>query len=567
MIDRRRFIRDATALTAPIVVGGFSWPPLSRNGRALGERTVQRADLLIRGGTVIDGTGSAGFAADVLLSGGRVARIARDISAQGADVIDAGGLIVAPGFIDIHSHTDTELFRYPEAHSKVRQGVTTEVAGQDGSSVAPVPVERAAAVRAQYAESGLEVDFSSFAGLFASIDAAGAAVNFASMVGAGTVRGLVVGNDDRPATAEELGRMIGMVEAAIRDGACGLSSGLEYTPGGFASRQELAALAAPLAGTGLPYASHMRNEDDALFAAIEEALFVGRSAAVPVQVSHLKAQGQRNWWKAPVVLDMLVAARESGVDVHYDRYPYVAYSTGLSNLFPLWTRDGGTTAFLGRLDDAGPRARIEEAVRDKIAQLGSWNSVQITSTSNDALSWARGRRLGDLARERSTEPYALLLEIMRSDRASTGMVGFGMDEENTARFLAHPLGMICSDGSALATTGPQASGSPHPRSFGTFPRVLGHYVRERRDMPLETAVHKMTGMPAAKLRLPGRGRIAPDAFGDIVVFDADTVADTATFEEPHGYPVGIPHVIVNGVPVIGDGNHTGTRPGHSLRPA
>jgi N-acyl-D-amino-acid deacylase len=360
--------------------------------------------------------------------------------------------------------------------------------------------------------------------------------------------------------------MAGMVSEAIRGGACGLSSGLEYTPGGFASRDELAAIAAPLAGTGLPYASHMRNEDDALLAAIEEALFVGRIAGVPVQISHLKAQGERNWWKAVVVVETLEFARASGVDVHFDRYPYVAYSTGLSNLFPLWSRDGGTDAFLARLDDDAQSARIERAVRDKIAQLGSWNSVQITSTGNDALSWARGRRLGDLAGERGSEPYALLLDIMRADRASSGMVGFGMSEDNTAFFLRHPLGMVCSDGSALATTGPQASGSPHPRSFDTFPRVLGHYVRERRIMPLQTAIRKMTSMPAGKLRLDGRGRLARGVFADIVVFNPATVADRATFEKPHQYPVGIPHVIVNGEAVIRDGEHTGAHPGRVVRP-
>jgi len=527
---------------------------------------ARAADLLIRGGTVFDGTGSAGRESDVLLSGGRIARVARRITAPGADVIDARGLAVAPGFIDIHSHTDTGLFLYPEAQSKVRQGVTTEVAGQDGSSVAPASPEAVARTRERYAADGIDVDVSTIATFFASIDARGAAVNLASMVGAGTLRGLVIGDDDRPASPAEIERMAGMVAAAIREGACGLSSGLEYTPGGFASRDELAALAVPLAGTGLPYATHMRNEDDALLGAVEEALFVGRVAGVPVEISHLKAQGQRNWWKAQVVLNTIERARTAGIDVNFDRYPYIAYSTGLSNLFPLWTRDGGTAAFLDRLNDERLRPRIERAVRDKVAQLGSWNAVQITSTGSDALDWARGRRLGDLARERSTEPYALLLEIMRADRASTGMVGFGMDEENTARFLAHPLGMICSDAGALATTGPQSAGSPHPRAFGTFPRVLGHYVRERRDVGLETAIHKMTGMPAAKLRLAGRGMIAENAFGDVVVFDPDTVADTATFEKPHAYPAGIPHVIVNGEPVIRDGEHTNARPGHTVRP-
>jgi N-acyl-D-amino-acid deacylase len=358
--------------------------------------------------------------------------------------------------------------------------------------------------------------------------------------------------------------MRALVRQAIADGACGLSSGLEYTPGGFADREELVALASELRGTGLPYASHMRNEDDALLGAIEEALHVGRVAGVPVQISHLKAQGQRNWWKADVALDTIDSARAAGVDVHFDRYPYVAYATGLSNLFPLWSRDGGTAALLERLD--GPDAqRIEAAVRAKIAQLGDWDAVQVTSTGEDSIAWARGRRLGALAGERTTEPYALLLDIMRSDRGRTGMVGFGMSEDNTAKILAHPLAMVCSDGSALATEGPLRRGSPHPRSFGTFPRVLGHYVRDLHAFTLEQAVRKMSALPATKLRLTGRGSLTMGAFADVVVFDPETVADTATFEQPFAYPTGILHVIVNGRVVVMGGEHTGELPGRVVR--
>jgi N-acyl-D-amino-acid deacylase len=290
-------------------------------------------------------------------------------------------LALAPGFIDIHAHTDTVLFAHPGAASKIRQGVTTEVSGQDGSSVAPSSTERADRLKREYAAVGLDVDVTTFAGFFRALDAHRPALNLASMIGAGTVRGLIIGEEDRPATDEELARMVALVRQAIADGVCGLSSGLEYVPGGFASSQELAILASPLRESGLPYASHMRNEDDRLLAAIEEALFVGRTAGVPVQISHLKVQGGRNWWKADVVLDLIEKARASGIDVHFDRYPYVAYSTGLSNLFPLWARDGGNNAFLARLRDPSTLARIEVAVRDKIDQLGSWDAVQITSTS------------------------------------------------------------------------------------------------------------------------------------------------------------------------------------------
>jgi N-acyl-D-amino-acid deacylase len=375
-----------------------------------------------------------------------------------------------------------------------------------------------------------------------------------------------VGEVDRRASEEELARMVRLVREGLAAGACGLSSGLEYVPSGFADLDELVALSGPLRDYRLPYSSHMRNEDDRLLAAVEEALNVGRLAGVPVQIAHLKAQGQRNWWKAEMVLEMLERNLADGLDVAYDRYPYVAYSTGLSNMFPIWSRDGGTDAFLERLADSSLEARIEQAVRAKVAQLGDWNAIQITGTREESLAWARGRRLGDLAEERGQEPYLLLKQLMLQDRSGTGMVGFGMSEPNTERLLAHPMGTVCSDAGARAPYGPLSEGSPHPRAYGTFPRVLGHYARDRGIMPLATAVHKMTGQPAQRLHLRDRGTVVPGAFADLVVFDPDTVADRATFEDPHQYPVGIPHVLVAGQFVVRDGEHTGAHPGRVVKP-
>jgi N-acyl-D-amino-acid deacylase len=562
MIDRRRFVGTTAGIftaTAGVI------PSFSILVRPARRRVT--ADMLLRGAMVYDGSGAPPLEGDVAVTGDRIEAVGRELDAPGARVVDLAGLALAPGFIDIHSHTDLGLAIDPSAPSKIRQGVTTEVAGQDGDSIGPWREDEARATRVRYASRyGAEFDFDDLGGFFRWLERHPPGINFASMVGAGTVRGYVIGNDDRPATPDELERMAALVGDAIRDGACGLSTGLEYVPGAFADLSELVALARPLGGTGLPYASHMRNEDDHLVAAIEEALNVGRGAGVPVQISHLKAQGQRNWWKAEPVLRMLEAARADGIDVMYDRYPYVAYSTGLASMFPVWARDGGTDRFLQRLDDPAVAPRIEEAVRAKVAQLGSWDAVQVTGTDAPALAWAEGRRLGELAQARGTEPYALLLHLTREDRNRSGMVGFGMSEENTTRFLAHPLGMVCSDGSALAVDGPLSEGTPHPRSFGTFPRVLGHYCREQRAMPLETAIHKMTGQPARRLRLEARGAIAPGAFADLAAFDPDTVADRATFAKPHQYPVGIPHVMVNGRFVLQDGEPTGGRPGRVIRP-
>jgi len=556
-MNRRAFLtRGAIAASYPVWARATAWA-----------QAATRVDLILRRATLYDGTGGAPFAADVAIRGDRIAAIGPEIQVAGAEVVDLGGLALAPGFIDIHSHTDLVLLVNRNAESKIRQGVTTEVVGQDGDSIGPWTDTEFEQTRDGYRERyGVTIDFRDLAGFFARLEREPASVNLASMIGNGSVRGAVVGDADRRATPEELDRMVSLVEDGLAAGACGLSSGLEYVPSAFADLDELVALAAPLRAARLLYASHMRNEDDRLLAAIEEAINVGRLAGVPVQVSHLKAQGQRNWWKAQVALEMLERVAAEGVDVAYDRYPYVAYSTGLSNLFPIWSRDGGTDAFLERLADSSLEARMEVAVRAKIAQLGDWNSVQITGTRADSLTWARGRRLGDLAGERGQEPYLLLKQLMLEDRSGTGMVGFGMSEENTERILAHPMGMVCSDGGARAPYGPLAEGSPHPRSYGTFPRVLGHYCRDRGIMRLETAIHKLTAMPARRLHMRDRGLVVPGAVADLVVFDPDIVADTATFEDPHQYPVGIPHVLVAGQFVVRDGEHTGAHPGRVVRP-
>lgn len=526
-----------------------------------------QATHLLRGALLVDGTGAPPRQADVALAGDRIIGVGPRLQAGRVPETDLRGLALAPGFVDIHSHTDLNLLVNPRAESKVRQGVTTEVTGQDGGSIGPWRDAEYQEMRADYRKRlGVDLPFRDLAGFFRWMDDEGAAVHVASMIGHGTIRARVVGQQDRPATDAELRRMKDEVRNAVAAGACGFSSGLEYTPGAFGSTAELAELSTALVGTGLPYASHMRNEDDRLFAAVEEAVQVGRLAGVPVEISHLKAQGKRNGWKAAAVLQAIEQARAAGVEVGFDVYPYVAYSTGLANLFPVSARNGGTDAFLARLRDPVQRAPLEVAVRAKIDQLGSWDAVQVTSTGSDALAWARGRKLGELAAERRMEPFALLLKLVTEDRNRAGMVGFGMREEDVERILAHPLAAVCSDGGAWAPYGPLSTGVPHPRTYGTFPRVLGRYVRERKVLSLEGAIHRMTALPARRVALHDRGTVAPGARADLVAFDPDTVADRATFERPHQYPVGIPHVWVNGVPVIRDGEHTGARPGRSARP-
>ena len=535
---------------------------LGRPGRTSGSRT----DLVIRGGTLIDGTGGPPRTGDLAITGDRISAVGR-VPATGTVEIDARGMAVAPGFIDIHSHADLSLLVNPRAESRVRQGVTLEVVGQDGSSIGPWSDGAFETTRDRYRRSyDVEIGFRDIGGFLDRIDRERPAVSVASMIGHGTVRGYVIGGADRPATDAELGQMRALVREGLAAGAVGLSTGLEYTPGSFATRDELVALAAELRGTPYPYASHMRNEDDRLLAALEEALLVGRLAGVAVQVSHLKAQGQRNHWKAEAALTAIEAARASGVDAHFDRYPYVAYATGLSNLFPASGRAGGTARFLERLADPETGPALERACRDKVALLGSWDAVQITRIGGSN-AYARGRRLGELAAERGEDPYDLTVRLLREAGGSVGMIGFGMSEENTERVLAHPLGMVCSDGGAYAPYGALSGSSPHPRGYGSFPRLLGHYVRDRKAMALEVAVHKISGLPARKLGMDDRGVLGVGAVADAVVFDPDSVADRATFEEPHQYPVGVAHVVVGGVHTIRDGEQTGRMGGRGVRGA
>jgi N-acyl-D-amino-acid deacylase len=560
-LNRRDFIRRGTVLGVASLTGA-AWPKRLEN---LVGRRGERPDLVLRGATVFDGTGAPGREADVAVVGDRIAAVGRVVEA-GREEVDLAGQALAPGFIDIHTHADLPLLANPLVENRVRQGITLEVGGQCGGSPGPWSEETFQRTRERYRrEHGVEIDFRDLGGFFRALERTPPSVNAACMVGQGTIRGKVVGGEDRPATPEEIRGMRSEVVRALGQGAVGMSSGLEYTPSGFASRGELVEVARALRGTGYPYASHMRNEDDGVLAAVEEALHVGRLAGVPVQISHLKAQGERNWWKAGVILDLLEEVRETGLDVHYDRYPYVAYSTGLSNLFPARARSGGTGAFLARLDDPAERPALEAYCRDKVAQLGSWNSIQISGAGEGGNAWIAGRRLGEAAREAGEDPFDLTVRLLREEGGSVGMIGFGMSEENTARVLAHPLGMVCSDGSVYAPAGPLSQGSPHPRSYGTFPRLLGLYVREKKVMPLETAIHKITGMPARKILLADRGVVRPGAFADLVAFDFSEVADTATFTDPHRYPRGIGTVLVNGIFALRDGEQTGARAGRPVR--
>ncbi len=534
MVDdsRRSFL--ALLGLAPIASGLPVWRPAGR------------LDLVIRGATVFDGVEDRGHRLDIGIRGDRIVALAHRIGGRTVDEIDARGLAVAPGFVDVHSHADGTLQADPRLESVVRQGVTTVVVGADGFSRIPDDAGRTA-----------------MSDWFAEVDAMNPGANVASMVGLGRVRQLVVGDDDRPATPTELGRMVELVKAALRSGACGASAGLEYTPGAFAGIDELVALCRPLARYRLPYSPHLRNEDDRLVEAVDEGLEVGRRARCPVHIAHLKTQGPRNWSKLDQVFRKMSRARRAGRDVTFDRYPYLAYQTGLSNLFPLWSRDGGEEAFVKRLADSSLTARLTEAVEAKVALIGGWDRVMVSSVSADADRSAEGKRISELG---PGDHYRLTVGLLERNGGDVGMVGFAMSEDNLERILKHPHVMVASDGGAVALEGPARRGHPHPRSLGSFPRVLGHYVRERNVLSLGAAIRKMSSMPAARVRLDRRGRIASGWYADLVVFDPATVADRATFAEPFAYPEGIHAVVVNGAVALRDGQR-GPGTGRALRPS
>lgn len=506
-------------------------------------------DLIIRGGTVFDGMGRSGRQLDLAMSAGRITAMDRKVTGRATLEIDARGLAVAPGFIDIHSHVDGSLRQDPRAESAVRQGITTIIAGQDGGSRA----------------TGAEDD--GFTAMFASIAALEPAVNVASMVGLGSIRERVIGEDDRPASEAEMQRMTEMVERALEQGACGASSGLEYVPGGFASREELTALCRPLAARGLPYATHMRNEDDHVLDSIDESVEVARGAGCPLEISHLKMQGPRNWDKLNEAFDRIGEARQDGVDVTFDRYPYLAYSTGLTNLFPIWSRDGGSEEFLARLQDSTVAPRIKEETLAKIELIGGWNNVEVTSVRAEEDRGAEGTRLGSYAASLESDPYDTAVALLERSEGRVGMVGFAMSEENLERILVHPLAMVCTDGSGFAIDGPTRRGSPHPRGIGTCARVLGRYVRERGALTLRDAIAKMSGRQAARLHLTDRGRLAPGMAADAVVFDPSEVRDRATYEDPFQYPAGMKAVVVNGAVALLDGERRGPGRGMTIKPA
>jgi N-acyl-D-amino-acid deacylase len=557
------FRRTATLLALQIALAACAAAPRPGYGPIAGPVH----DLLIRGGRIVDGTGSPWYRGDVAITGDRIAAVGLLPRAQARDTIDATGLIVAPGFIDMLGHSERSILRDGRAISKITQGITSEVTGEV-SSVVPVTE---AMLEEMSPEARERITWRDLDGYFEAFAAARPAINLGTFVTVGSVRRAVIGMGDRASTPAELDVMKAHVARAMEQGAMGLSTGLIYAPASFASTEEVAELARVAASHGGGYASHIRSEGSGLIAAIEEAIEIGELANTWVQIHHLKASGRQNWGKMVDAVATIEAARARGVDVSADQYPYPASGTGLDAMVPNWAHAGGTDSLLARLRDPATRARIREEMTGDGAtdwSLGSAyggpGGVMIAGTSADSLEHYEGMRLDEVARMRGQEPVDALIDLLLADRSATSAIYFSMSEEDIEYAMRQPWVSVGIDAGARAADS-TVTGNPHPRAYGSFPRILCRYVREREVITLPEAIRKFTALPAARVGLDERGVLKQGMFADLTLFDPDRVCDRGTFEHPVQTSVGIEHVIVNGVPVLRDGAPTDARPGRPLR--
>ena len=541
--------------------------------RVVGERPADGRpyDVLLTGGWIVDGSGNPRFAGDLAISGDRIAAMGHLPGAAARETLDVSGLVVAPGFIDMLGHSEMRVLTDNRVLSKITQGVTTEVTGE-GGSVAPLTDALVAQDSAYLKRYGLDVDWRDLDGYFAHLERTGTTINIATFVGATQARRVVIGDVDRAATADELARMAALVDTMMLQGALGLSSSLIYAPAIYASTEELVALATAARRRGGIYATHMRNEGDRIDDALNETFHIARAANIPVEIWHLKVAGRANWGRMPHVLRRLDSVRNAGLDVTADQYPYVASATSLDAIIPAWAHDGGTDSLLARLGRPATRTAIRDSIlrgagrgENMYRGVGGGGGVLIASVFADSLRYLQGQRLSEVARARSRDPLETAFDILLADHARTGAIYFSMSESDVAAALQTWWVAVNTDYGGVAPDGPFGTARPHPRTYGSFTRILGPYVRERRLLPLEQAVRKMTSLPAQRVGLQERGMLRRGMFADVTVFDPRTVADRATFVEPHQPSVGVVHVFVNGQAVLRSGAVTAARPGRGLR--
>jgi dihydroorotase/N-acyl-D-amino-acid deacylase len=527
---------------------------------------VPSYDIVIRNGHVIDGSGSPWYAADIAIKDGRIAAIGRLGNVDAKQVIDAHGMVVTPGFIDMLDQSGHTLLVDGHAQSKIFQGVTTLITGE-GESAAPLNDKILEEERAQATPP-----WRTLGEYFAHLQSQGIAVNFGTYVGAATAREMVMGYGDRKPTADELKRMQAIVADAMRDGAFGVSTALQYPPATFSTTPELIALAKTVAGFGGIYATHMRSEGNGEMAALDEVFDIARTAHIPVEIFHLKVAGHENWGDMSKVIAKIDAARAQGLDISADTYAYTAWGNDLASFIPPWAHAGGNAALLERLEDPQTRARIEKDMKTPSdAWSNDWlevpgpHAVEITSVHNPALKLFEGKRLDDVAKAWHEKPIDALLDILIRDHAATGVAVFGMSQPDVTLALKQPWVSICDDAAAQAPTGKLGQGHPHPRAYAAFARIIAKYVREDHALALPDAIRKLTALPAQRMGLARRGVIRQGMWADIDIFDPAQLRAPATFEQPKQLAQGMSYVLVNGVPVIADGEMTQALPGKVLR--
>jgi len=558
-ISRRKFIKNSIKGTALLV-------PTAPGLLLQGTSKQKEYDLVISQGIVYDGLGNPGKEVDIAVKGSKILSLEKNLDKNKAKmVIEAKGLAVAPGFIDAHDHTDLGLLANPKAESQVRQGVTTIISGNCGDSFFPVSdlifEEWKTNAKKEY---NIDLNWKDITGFFHRLEEQGMALNYGTLVGHGSIRRAVVGLDDTPPSENQLKQMQKLVEENIKAGALGMSTGLEYAPGSFAKPPEIAALCQTVALNNGVYSTHMRSEGDFLLESLEESIDIARQTKVSLQISHLKVAYPGNWSKIDAALAKIDAAHKQGINIHADRYPYIAGSTGLSFYFPLWAKQGTTKDFLARLKDPKLDAKIRSHLQEREKMLGSWDKVLISSVITQENKKVEGKTVLEAAREAGKPPYEFMRDLLIAEENRVTMITFIASEDNLERILAHPLVVIGADGEAAAPYGILGRGKPHPRLYGTFPRVLGKYAREEKIFSLARGIQKMTSITAQKFGLANRGQIKEGYFADLAVFNPDKIIDCATWKDPHQYPKGIDSVIVNGQIVIREGEHTGNLPGKIL---
>ncbi len=528
-------------------------------------------DTIITGGTVYDGTGAAGVVADVAIKGDRIAAIGDLGKAKADKVIDASGLAVAPGFINMLSWAVDDLIIDGRSMGDIRQGVTLEVFGE-GVSWGPLNEAMKAEFRERQGDAPYDIEWTTLGEYLDYLEKRGVSPNVASFVGATSVRIHEVGYDNRPATPDELARMQDLVRKAMREGAMGVGSSLIYAPANFASTEELTALVAAAAESGGMYISHIRSESGKFLEAVDEIIGIGRATGAPVEIYHFKASGKPNWEKFNQAIAKIEAARADGVAITTDMYAYAASSTGLDAAMPLWVQEGGHDAWVARLKDPAIRARVAEEMRspaedfeNRIEHAGGPDGVLLVGFKNPALRKYQGKTLGDVSRERGTPPEETAIDLVIEDDSRVQVIYFVMSEDNVRKGTTLPYMSFGSDGGSMAPEGVFLNQSTHPRAYGNFARIFAKYVRDEKTITLEEAIRKMTSLPASNLKLRDRGKLFEGFYADVVVFDPATIQDHATFKEPHQLSTGVKHVFVNGALTIEDEKHIGAKAGRVVR--